>query len=115
MCSKDQVHKTITLLDFLHHRRFLHHTAAEPDHHVGIFLFQGMEIAQPAIYPEIGILPDRTGVINYKIRRFTVAFYVTDFFQYPPELLGIPGIHLAAEGVDAETSSLEDVAHSKTL
>ena len=35
--------------------------------------------------------------------------------QHAGDPLGIVLVHLAAEGVDAETSSLEDVAHSKTL
>ena len=35
--------------------------------------------------------------------------------QHAGDPLGIVLVHLAAEGVDAETSFLEDVAHSKTL
>ena len=51
---------------------------------------------------QIGIFPDRTRIVDHKIRLFLRGLLIANLFQNPRKLLRIPGIHLAAEGGDVE-------------
>ena len=80
----------------------MHHTAAQTDHHMRVFLFQAVKIAQPAIDPLVCIFSYGTRIVDNKICVMFITFLVTDRFKDAFKLFGIPGIHLAAEGVDTE-------------
>ena len=71
MGTENQVDETIALLDLLHHLRLLHHTAAEGDHHIRVVLFLMTHEAKMAVNLEICVFPDRTGVVNDKVRFLT--------------------------------------------
>ena len=99
MRSEDQVNKRIFSRKFFHLFRLLHHTAAQPDHHMRIFLLLFLQHTQTPIYFQISIFPDSTGIVKDKIRTaFLRGLLKPHHFQHALQLLGIPGIHLTAQG-----------------
>ena len=41
MGAEDQIYVAVALFDLLHHLLFLHHAAAQSDHHVGVLFLSG--------------------------------------------------------------------------
>ena len=97
--AKNNVHKPIALFYLLHHLGFLHHAAAQGDEHVGILLFQRVQIAQVTVYPLVGIFPDCAGVIEDKIRMLVLCLQKANPAQDPHKFFRVAGVHLAAEGL----------------
>ena len=95
--AEDQIYKRIAFLQLFHHLRLLHHTAAQSDHHMGIFLFQAMEIAKPSINSLIGVFPDRTGIVDDKVCIFVFCLHISDTLQHTGKFLRVPRIHLTSK------------------
>ena len=99
MGSEDQIHEPVTLLQFFYHMGFLHHTAAERDHHMRFLLFHAAKISQAAIDTLVGILTDRTGIVNNKVCFvFFICLDITDRFQNTIQFFRVAGIHLTTKG-----------------
>ena len=82
---------------------FLHHTAAECDHHMRLLLLDPPELPQPSVDSLVRVLAHSTCVVDNKIRLFLVRLLdVPDPLQDAGKLLGIAGVHLAPECGDAE-------------
>ena len=104
MGSENQINKVIALFQFFHYLRLLHHTAAQSNHHMRIFLFRPSQLSQAAVYSQVCIFPDCTCIINHKICFFfLLCLLITDFFQNTGKFFRISGIHLAAEGRNTES------------
>ena len=97
MRAEDQIHEAIALSDLLHYSLLLHHAAAERDNHPRMLLLQAVQVAQAAIDTQIRVLANRAGIIKDEIRILVRAFLKTNLLQDSNQLLGISGIHLAAE------------------
>ena len=97
MGTEDQIYKRVAFLQLFHHLRLLHHTAAQSDHHMGVFLFQAVEIAQSSINSLIGVFPDRTGIVDDKIRVFVFCLHIADTLQHTGKFFRVPRIHLTAK------------------
>ena len=108
MRSKNQIHKRVAFPDFFHHLRFLHHTAAQSDHHMGILLFQAVQIAQMSIHFQIGVLPHCAGVIEHQVSVIFLPFCKTGLLQNSLQFLRIPGVHLTAEGNAAKPEDMPE-------
>ena len=78
MCTKDQIDKTIFFADGLNHMLFLHHTTAQGDHHMRIFLFLIVQIAQMSIDLVVGIFTHGTGIVEHKIRILGIRLHIAD-------------------------------------
>ncbi len=81
MGAENQINKGIALFQLLNHRRFLHHTAAEGNLHLGIAALVSVQLTQPAIDPLVGVIPYGTGVENHKIRMLVFREQVSRLFQ----------------------------------
>ena len=97
MGAENQIHEPITLLQLLHHRRFLHHAAAQGDFHMGIFFLNGIQKSQPPVYLLVCIIPDRAGIVENKLRMLIFCHLISNFLQNTDKLLTVPGIHLTPE------------------
>ena len=67
MCTKNQVYKTVALFDLFYYFFFLHHTSAECDHHMRIFLLIPMQVAKTPVHFIVCIFTDSTCIVNNKI------------------------------------------------
>ena len=79
MGSEDQIHEPVTLLELVHYRCFLHHTAAEGNLHVRIFFLIAMQHSQTSIHTQVGIFTNCTGIVDDKICLFILCLHITDF------------------------------------
>ena len=82
--SENQINKAEALLQAVHHLLLLHHAAAQADNHMGVPVLQGVQIAQAAVDPGIGVFPYRAGIIENQVSLLFVRVPVTDFFQNTP-------------------------------
>ena len=78
MCTKNQVYKTVTLFDLFYYFFFLHHTSAECDHHMWIFLLISMQVAKTSVYFIVCIFTDSTCIVNNKIRILGFGLLIAD-------------------------------------
>ena len=103
MRAKDDIHEPVALLQLFHDLRFLHHTAAQRDHHVRILLFDPPELSQTSVDSLICIFTHCTCVIDDKIRFLLFRLLrVSDSLEDTGKLFRISGIHLASERGNAE-------------
>ena len=98
MGAENNIDKAVTLLKLLHHFRLLHHAAAETDYHMGILLFQAVQIAQPSVNTLICILADCAGIIKNKVGFLALPLRKSGFQEDSHQLFRIMGVHLASEG-----------------
>lgn len=68
MGTENQVHKTVAFSYLFDDAGLLHHTAAESNFHVGIFLLKALHFAQSAVNTLVGVVSYGTGVENDEIR-----------------------------------------------
>ena len=78
MCSEDQIHMAVALLDLCDYLRLLHHAAAESDQHMWIFLFIILEYPESSVDFVICIFTHRAGIVNNKIRFLRIRLHITD-------------------------------------
>ena len=97
MRAEDQAHISEILPDLLDLVRLLHHASAQSDNHLRILFSVCGESPKPSVNTDIGILPDRTGIVQNKIRVFTVCHLVACQCQNAAQLFRIALIHLAAK------------------
>ena len=88
----------ITFFQFVYYLFFLHHTSAEGNHHMRIFLFVSVKIPKLSIYFIIGVFPYCTGIVHYYIRFFRISRLIANGLQNAGQFFRIPGVHLTAEG-----------------
>ena len=91
MGTENQINKRIFFVDLLNYFRLLHHTSAESDQHMRIFLFHTVELSQMSIYLLIGIFTHRTGIVDYEICLILFfLFHISNLLQNSGQLLRIP-------------------------
>ena len=97
MRSENKIHIRVALFNLFYRALFLRHTAADGNLHIGTVLFKVCGAAQTPEEVLIGIVTDRTGVVDDKIRRFRLNLLESGIPENAGKLLRIPGIHLTAE------------------
>ena len=75
MGAENQVHKTVAFSYFFNDAGLLHHTAAQSNFHVGIFLLKALYFAQSAVNTLVGIVSYGTGIEDDKIRILFFLFF----------------------------------------
>ena len=97
MRAEDQAHISEILPDLLDLVRLLHHASAQSDNHLRILFSVCGESPKPSVNTDIGILPDRAGIVQNEIRVFAVCHLVACQCQNSAQFFRIALIHLAAE------------------
>ena len=103
--AEDQVDKAVALLYLFDIGLFLDHASADRDLHARAVLFEMAGPSQPAEDALVGIVPDRAGIVDQKIRVLGGRLGKARALEDPDDLFRIPGVHLTAEGLDAEGQS----------
>ena len=97
MGSKHQIDKWIILLDLIHNLLLLHHTPKQNNLHIRIRLLQTMQLTKTAIHLKIGILTNRTGIINHNIRILCFLSLKSNLIHNPCDNLRLLLIHLTSK------------------
>ena len=95
--SEDNVHETVFRPDLFDFILFLHHAAADPDDFVRMLAFHAVEVPKMTVQARIRVLPHRAGVENDDVRLFTFRSFKSCREEDPPQLFGVPFVHLTAE------------------
>ena len=104
MCTEDQIHETVTLLQLLYYMGFLHHTSAQTDHHIRILLFCSSKLSETPVNSLVCVLPYCACVINDEVGFSLLRFlHISHLLQDADKFFRVPGIHLASEGGNAES------------
>ena len=81
----------------------LRHAPRHPQNHARAAELVVAQLAQPAVYPLLGVLPDRAGVHeNHVGVGRTLHALVPRFVQPAEHDLGVGHVHLAAVGLDVD-------------